>query len=321
MRHVPCLFTLAMAVLCTQMSQAGPYAPAAGVTGSTAIYKTDVGFTAWASGYQDYLPGAAVDEIWKTPELALGPAAGDSYDIVCLGAGGRITLTFDKPIANGAGADFAVFENAITDGFLELAYVEVSADGANYFRFPSASLTTDPVTAYGTLDPTNINGLAGKYRQGYGTPFDLSVVGLSSANFVRILDIVGDGSALDSSNRPIYDPYPNYGSAGFDLDAVGVIHQLLGVPGDFSGDGMVNVQDINPFVAALANEAGFFAAHPNINLASVDLNADGHINVQDINPFVDKLAGAGVAGASLVIPEPAVALPVMLLAIAFARRR
>ncbi|MCC7408620.1 MAG: hypothetical protein IT442_11160 [Phycisphaeraceae bacterium] len=320
MRYV-FFFALALAVLCTQASQAGPYAPAAGVTGSTAIYKTDVGFTAWASGYQDYLPGAAVDEIWKTPELALGPAAGDSYDIVCLGAGGRITLTFDKPIANGAGADFAVFENAITDGFLELAYVEVSADGTNYFRFPSASLTVAPVAAYGTLDPTNIDGLAGKYRQGYGTPFDLSVVGLSSARYVRILDIVGDGSAQDSSNRPIYDPYPNYGSAGFDLEAVGVIHQLLGLPGDFNGDGEVNVQDINPFVVALTDEAGFFATHPEISLAAVDLNADGHINVQDINPFVEKLTGTGIVGSNLVIPEPIGVLPVMLLAMAFVRRR
>ena len=39
---------------------------------------------------------------------------------------------------------------------------------------------------------------------------------------VRIVDVVGDGFSLDSSGGVIYDPYPTSGSAGFDLDAVGV---------------------------------------------------------------------------------------------------
>ena len=73
----------------------------------------------------------------------------------------------------------------------------------------------------------------GKYRQGYGTPFDLADlsdkpevlsgdVDLSSISHVRIVDVVGDGTFLDSLGKVIYDPYPTSGSAGFDLDAVGV---------------------------------------------------------------------------------------------------
>ena len=134
-------------------------------------------------------------------------------------------MTFDKPISNGDGWDFAVFENSFSDGFLELAYVEVSADGTNFFRFYNRSLTSQPVAAFGTIDPTDINGLAGKYRQGYGTPFDLTDVGLSSATHVRIVDIIGNGAYFDSESHVVYDPYPISGSAGFDLDAVGVIHQ------------------------------------------------------------------------------------------------
>ena len=105
---------------------AGPYAPAAGQPGSTAVFKDSSEFTAWASGYVDYIVGTDVDSTWRTPQKALGPAVGDSYDIVCLGNGGRITLTFDQPITNGQGWDFAVFENSFSDTFLELAYVEVS---------------------------------------------------------------------------------------------------------------------------------------------------------------------------------------------------
>ncbi len=38
---------------------------------------------------------------------------------------------------------------------------------------------------------------------------------------------MGDGSSTDSLGRVIFDPYPTEQSAGFDLDAVGVIHARL----------------------------------------------------------------------------------------------
>jgi len=48
------------------------------------------------------------------------------------------------------------------------------------------------------------------------------LVDLSRISHIRIIDVVGDGSALDSTAEVIYDPYPTTGSAGFDLDALGV---------------------------------------------------------------------------------------------------
>jgi len=212
---------------------AGPYAPAAGQPGSTAVPKDSPEFTAWATGWVNYLVGTNVDATWQTPAKALGPAVGDSYDIVCLGNGGQITLIFERPIANGSGWDFAVFENSFNDTFLELAYVEVSSDGKTFIRFDSRSLTASPVGGFGSVDPTNIDGLASKYRQGFGTPFDLSdlaskpevlsgAVDLSAITHVRLVDIIGDGSYKDSQGHVIYDPHPTVGSAGFDLDAVGV---------------------------------------------------------------------------------------------------
>ena len=215
---------------------AGPYAPAAGQPGSTALSKDDAGFIDWASGWQDYLPGAEVDAQFQTPDKATGVAVGDSFDIVTLGRGGSITLTFDNAISNGPGADFAVFENSFSDTFLELAWVEVSSDGTNFARFPGISLTPGPVNAFGSTDPTNIDGFAGKYKQGFGTPFDLDMLAvdatldLANINYVRIVDIVGDGNTFDNATaaqggpHPVYDPYPTIMSAGFDLDAIGVIH-------------------------------------------------------------------------------------------------
>lgn len=214
-------------------AEAVSYSPAAGQDGSTAIYMDDPAFIAWASGYENYEIGSDVDETWQTPQYAIGRASGTSYDIVSLGRGGRITMTFDPPIENGEGWDFAVFENAFNDYNLELAYVEVSSNGIDFVRFDNISLTTGPVSAYGSIDTTLINGFAGKYRQGYGTPFDLSdivenpeiqsgLLDLSRITHVRIIDVIGDGSYFDSESNIIYDPFPTVGSAGFDLDAIGV---------------------------------------------------------------------------------------------------
>lgn len=211
-----------------------PYGPAANHPQTEAIHMNDSRFVNWASGYLPPVYGQDVNAVWRTPELALGKAKGNSFDIVCLGNGGSIVIYFPHPIRNGEGPDFAVFENAITHTFLELGFVEVSSDGVNFVRFPNYSETPGPVGAFGMVNPVNIHGFAGKYIQGYGTPFDLEDVkglpgaaslDLENVRFVRIVDIVGDGSVKDSRGRAIYDPHRTVGSGGFDLDAIGVIHQ------------------------------------------------------------------------------------------------
>ena len=84
-------------------------------------------------------------------------------------------------------------------------------------------------------DLTNIDGLAGKYRQGWGTGFDLELLaGISgldvfNVGYVRLVDIIGDGSMFDDFSNPIFDPYETVGSAGFDLDAIGVLNSAATV--------------------------------------------------------------------------------------------
>jgi len=231
MRFRPLLFIAGITL--AGFVHAGPYAPAAGQPGSTAVSGNDASIVGWATGYLNYLPGTNVSSTFKTPQNALGPANPSST--VSLGDNGVITLTFGGAIFNGAGADFAVFENSFSDTFLELAWVEVSSDGTNFFRFPGFSSTASPVSSFGSVDPTNLDGLAGKYRGGFGTPFDLSLLSgapglnVNDVRYVRIVDILGDGSVLDSLQHPIYDPTPTVDSGGFDLDAVSVMH-LAPVP-------------------------------------------------------------------------------------------
>jgi hypothetical protein len=230
-----------------QVAQAGPFPPVAGQPGSTAIAYNDPQFVAWATSVQELTrgpmnianPGAGLASFGAAAN-ALGPAGTDTSGVVSLGDGGHVTLGFAQPIANGPGADFAVFENSFADTFLELAFVEVSSDGVNFFRFPGVSLTqaATQVGGFGTLDPTNLNDLAGKYRVGFGTPFDLDelagVSGLLDVNAVeavRIVDVVGSIDPLygthDSLGNIVNDPWPTaFASGGFDLDAVGVIHPV-----------------------------------------------------------------------------------------------
>jgi len=53
---------------------------------------------------------------------------------------------------------------------------------------------------------------------------------LNNITHVKIVDIIGGTSETDTTiyydsfSQIIYDPYPTVQSAGFDLDAVGVIH-------------------------------------------------------------------------------------------------
>jgi len=213
-----------ISVLLFKLSLFAQYAPQANTEGTTAIYKDSSIIISWATDYENYIVGTEVDETWQTPEKALGQALGTSTDIVCLGRGGQITFTFDTLIVNGDGADFVCFENALSPTFLELGWVEVSMDGLNFERFPNHSLTASSVGAFGDVEPTKINGYCSKYQQAYGTPFDLDSVSLDTIRYIKFVDIVGDGNALDSDGNIIYDPYATTGSAGLDIDAIGVIH-------------------------------------------------------------------------------------------------
>ena len=216
------------------------YAPGPNSAGTTAIVafaddetiQPNSELTAWAHAVVIYSPGENVSQVFQTTPGALGPAdfTGSYYagsdTTVTLGDGGSITLSFATPILDTDGFDLVVFENGITTtggrGFFELAFVEVSSNGTDFYRFSGRSSTPRPTSPYAFLElnPTDLDGLAGKYPATYGTPFDFAWLGLSSISFVRIVDILGNGETLDVDGKPIFDPYPTVGSAGFDLDAV-----------------------------------------------------------------------------------------------------
>ena len=227
------------------------YAPAAGVAGSTAIHKNSPLFVQWASGITvsrgfinisnpSATYGGTNYASFGLDSDALGFPSGA---VVSLGDAGSAVLTFDNPIVNGEGFDFAIFENG-SSNYLELAFVEVSSEGINFFRFPNHSQTQTEIqlTTFESPEPTFINNLAGKYTSEYGTPFDISELAdhdfldKNNIQYVKIIDMVGsinpDFASYDSFGNKVNESFPTpFNAGGFDLQGVGVISSTLDVGG------------------------------------------------------------------------------------------
>jgi hypothetical protein len=169
----------------------------------------------------------------------------------------------------------------------ELAYVEVSTNGRDFVRFPSVSLTPGPTGRYGTIEISNVHNLAGKHPNANGvcagTPFDLEelarrpqvlagAVDLNDIRYVRIVDVPGSGDFFDDaagqidpgtppnwgvypSNHPIYEMWPTWGSGGFDLEAVGVLHEQ-DLSADLDLDGSVDFRDLAAWTGAWQRRFG-----------------------------------------------------------------
>ncbi|MCO5269131.1 MAG: T9SS type A sorting domain-containing protein [Brumimicrobium sp.] len=273
-----------------QVGYTQDYAPAAGLPGSTAIKYDSSVFVAWATGIdlsRGYInienPSASYNGFnyasYGEPEDALGPASGNSTDgVVSLGDSGVAILTFKHPIINGDGWDFAIFENSVTDDFLELAFVEVSSDGVHFVRFPnhSKTQTTTPIGSFGSIEATDIHNLAGKYRVGFGTPFDLEdlkdsvLIDIQNITHIKIIDVVGtlgNKGGVDSYGNKINDPFPTaFHSGGFDLAGVGVIHH-------------------NPNVTSLENLSYHFIRiypNPTTSYITIEVQNEMEITLKDI---------------------------------------
>ncbi len=68
-----------------------------------------------------------------------------------------------------------------------------------------------------------------------------------------------------------------------------IYYNQRGRPGDMDCSGAVDFGDINPFVLALADPAGYTQQYPTCDLLNGDCNGDGRVDFGDINPFVELL--------------------------------
>ncbi len=178
------------------------------------------------------------------PGIVEGPPVGGgrdhgSLDVVSLGSGGSIVLTFaPNAIVDGPGPDFIVFENPFwiggnaSDVYAEPGEVSVSDDGQTWTAFPCAP-TIDAGASDGTGTAPPYGSCAG-WGVVYSTPqngispfdpaaaggdaFDLADVGVKHARFVRIIDRTAE-PCPDAAGPP--------NSNGFDLDAIAIVNAEL----------------------------------------------------------------------------------------------
>ncbi|HEY6876512.1 MAG TPA: hypothetical protein VI299_00785 [Polyangiales bacterium] len=163
----------------------------------------------------------------KFPGVVLGPPSGEgtnagALDVLSLGVGGEIVLDLgSRTIVDGPGPDFIVFENPFWPGgvrasvFAELGEVSVSEDLTTWQTFPCSTTPSAPGMYPGcagwtptlAYDPFAIVPLD-PARTG-GDAFDLATLSATRARYVRVRDLSTSGQGT---------------SAGFDLDAVGIIH-------------------------------------------------------------------------------------------------
>jgi len=168
------------------------------------------------------------------PDVVLGPPGGSgadtTTDVVSLGCGGSIEVSFEDPImVDGPGPDFIVFENPFVTGettFAEPARVSVSLDGETWHELactvdgteswpPQGCAGVEPVLAGpdNELDPTDP-------EQAGGDAFDLEAFGLDRARHVRLVDVTeqyyGDETWCSGDK------------GGFDLDAIAIVNEGCG---------------------------------------------------------------------------------------------
>jgi hypothetical protein len=225
---------------------------------------------------------------------------------------GFITLSFEPLVlSDRPGLDLVVFENGLytQEGrtFAELAFVEVSSNGRDFARLPSLSLVNGPLGTYGTISGNQVCGLAGSQPNAYGvclgTAFDLQdlidhplvlagLVDLDQIRYVRIVDIPGNGLFQDSArsfldpnaqtmacyqaDNLIYDPWPTWGSGGFDLEAVGILRPQM-LRADIDLNGIVDQADLAILSSSWQSQYG----DPSYK-ARADLNRDLKVDQLDL---------------------------------------
>lgn len=216
--------------------------------------------------------------------LAFGSPDGLTEEGIIRNAGGYDFVVFENGMMSQITTSLGSLQGQL---LAELAYVEVSSNGQDFARFPSVSLTPARTGSYGTIRMDNVHNLAGKHPNAYGvclgTPFDLDElaghpdvisgkVDPNAIRYVRIVDVPGSGDFPDDAtmqiapntgppwhnypeSHPIYDQWPTWGSGGFDLEAIGLLHEQQ-YSADINLDGVVDHYDLSLLAAAWQRRFG-----------------------------------------------------------------
>ncbi len=250
------------------------------------------------------------------------------FEFSVSGAGGFARISADgKTVADG-GFDFQVYHDtgsgwtrvwSVTQSGYWFGYgIALSADGSIVFN-ASNTYSNWLTTTYRVIDIANQVQLATTTVTGSGQVQDTAQRAQASSNG-QLFSIISWGTqdvihpqtqvfnralhtvaSLTSPGSPFgldmttTGEYLVVGAKHVHANAFGNGGDAYGLqvykPGDLNCDGVVNFLDINPFVLALTDPAGYAAAFPNCTINAGDVNGDGAVDFLDINPFVALLGG------------------------------
>ena len=186
------------------------------------------------------------------------PAFGTD-EIVSIGSGGHLDLSFDTAITNDAshafGVDFIVFSNS---GFADTSYsdadpnndgsgiigpnpfvfgaggaatIQVSNDGTNWFTATTTVLDLFPTLGYSdytSTTPGSIGSVESDFTKAIDPTIALAdLANLSFAQIVALYDGSGGGIGIDISSTGLssasYVRFLNQSGSAFEIDAVAVV--------------------------------------------------------------------------------------------------
>jgi hypothetical protein len=126
----------------------------------------------------------------------------------------------------------------------------------------------------------------------------MALLGATYAGLPTIADAIAewDGEGDTGGEAALFAPAGQLTRAQVLLTAIGNHWQLiqvsesaplLGCPrGDANCDGVIDFFDIDPFLLALFDAAGYAAAYPNCNRGTADINGDATVDFFDIDSFL-----------------------------------
>jgi hypothetical protein len=173
----------------------------------------------------------------------------------------------------------------------------VASDSAPYDAFGVAVAIDGPVAVIGAAADDDVGSAYVFIRQASGQWLETAKL---RAEDPSAGDAFGGhrGVAISGSTALIANVYDDdqgedAGAAyifavGPDEDGDGVM-DACEFPGDVNCDGAVDAFDIDPFVLALTDPAGYAAKFPNCTIVNADCNGDGTVDAFDIDPFVKLL--------------------------------
>jgi Flp pilus assembly protein TadD len=112
--------------------------------------------------------------------------------------------------------------------------------------------------------------------------FDSDNDGLNRTN-----QFLGDYNGLGVAGNRVYPCYLSTQNGNPDIFTNVIVWPGLG---DLNCDGVVNFDDINPFVLALSDPVAYAAQYPNCDLLNGDCDGDGDVDFDDISAFVALLS-------------------------------